>query len=209
MIDHPRRPPPLALTLVFTAWTAVLVPVYWREYGPQNFLWFSDIALFAIVIALWTRQVLLASMMAVGLLALELLWTLDFAVLLVTGSSGIGLTEYMRRDDIPAYVRAISLFHLLIPPTLVFLLYRWGYDRRALKAQTLLAWVVLPLTYVLTPPEYNINWVFGPGEDPQEAIPPLAYLGVMMVGLPAAVYLPSHLVLRRFFREPETGARRA
>jgi hypothetical protein len=132
-------------------------------------------------------------------LALELLWTLEFLVLLATGDSAVGLTQYMLRDDIPGYVRALSLFHLAIPPVLVWMLYRWGYDRRALLAQTLLAWVVVPVTYAVTEPAYNINWVFGPGEDPQQLIPPLAYLGVLMVALPLIVYVPTHLLLRLFF----------
>jgi hypothetical protein len=197
-----RRPDdaPLWLRLAWTAFVAVLVPVYWTEYGPQNFLWFSDIALFAIALALWTRHPLIGSMAAVGVLALELLWVLDFLVLLVTGTSAVGLTQYMLRDDIPAYVRALSLFHLAIPPVLVWMLHRWGYDRRALLAQTLLAWVVLPVTYAVTEPAYNINWAFGPGEDPQQLAPPLVYLGVLMVALPLIVYVPSHLLLRLFFR---------
>jgi hypothetical protein len=199
MRDRRRDAAPGWLRLAWTAFVAVLVPVYWMHYGPQNFLWFSDIALFTVAVALWTRHPLLPSMMAVGVLALELLWTLDFLVLLATGDSAVGLTQYMLRDDIPGYVRALSLFHLAIPPVLVWMLYRWGYDRRALLAQTLLAWVVVPVTYAVTEPAYNINWVFGPGEDPQQLIPPLAYLGVLMVALPLIVYVPTHLLLRLFF----------
>jgi hypothetical protein len=190
------------LAVIMTAFTAVLVPVYWREYGPQNFLWFSDLALFGIVIGLWTRHPLLPSMTAVGVLLVELLWVADFLWLLATGSSAAGLTEYMRREDIPMFVRALSLFHLVIPPALLLMLRRWGYDRRGWLAQTALAWIVLPLTFGLTNPEYNINFVFGPGKDPQDAIPPLAYLGVMMVGLPLLLYGPTHLVLRRLFTPP-------
>lgn len=33
---------------------AVLIPIYLRQYGPQTFLWFSDIALVATLVALWT-----------------------------------------------------------------------------------------------------------------------------------------------------------
>lgn len=28
-----------------TGFVAVLIPTYWRHYGPGNFLWFSDVAL--------------------------------------------------------------------------------------------------------------------------------------------------------------------
>ena len=68
------------------------------------------------------------------------------------------------------------------------------------SAQTLLAWVVLPLTYWLADPKVeNVNWVFGWTARPQTRMPPLAYLGLMMIGFPLLIYLPTHLVLQRFF----------
>jgi hypothetical protein len=183
-----------ALATGVTLFVAVLVPVYWREYGPSNFLWFSDIALFAIVLGLWTRHPLPASMTAVGVLLLETVWIADFLALLVVGSSPVGLAEYMRDESIPLAVRAISLFHLPLPPLLLWMIHRFGYDRRAWRAQTLLALIVLPVTYLLTHPDDNINWVFGPGEV-QTMMPPLAYLTLLMAGLPAAVYWPTHRLL--------------
>lgn len=45
---------------------------------PEIFLWFSDIALFAVGIALWTKSRLLISMMAVGVFILEIGWNIDF-----------------------------------------------------------------------------------------------------------------------------------
>jgi len=38
---------PLGLKIIYTLFVCALVPVYWRQYGPANFLWFSDIALLA------------------------------------------------------------------------------------------------------------------------------------------------------------------
>jgi hypothetical protein len=40
---------------------SVVVPTYWRQYGPGNFLWFSDVALLASVPALWFESPLIAS----------------------------------------------------------------------------------------------------------------------------------------------------
>jgi hypothetical protein len=185
---------PRLLQVTFTAFVAVLVPIYWREYGPANFLWFSDIALFAIVIGLWTAHPLPASMTAVGVLLLEIVWIVDFAVLMVTGTSPVGLAEYMRDEDIPAAVRAVSLFHLVLPPLLLWMIYRLGYDRRAWIAQTGLAMVVLPVTYLVSPREKNINWVFGPA-GVQDWMPPLAWLGLLMVALPLVIYWPTHQLL--------------
>ena len=48
--------------------------------------------------------------------------------------------------------------------------------------------------------------VFGPGAKLQHALPPLLYLGVLMAVVPLVVYLPTHLVLVRAFRPPQTSA---
>ena len=66
------------IKLFYTIFVCVLVPVYWMERGPANFLWLSDIALLAMVPALWMESRFLASMMAVGALMPELAWNLDF-----------------------------------------------------------------------------------------------------------------------------------
>jgi hypothetical protein len=62
----------------------------------------------------------------------------------------------------------------------------------------ILALIVLPVTYLITDPEDNINWVFGPIE-PQDFLPPLLYLTLLMLTLTALIYYPSHLVLKRYF----------
>ena len=194
----PRPAYPLWVTAPCTAFVAVLVPVYWQHYGPANFLWFSDIALFAVLVTLWTGNRILPSMMAVGVLPFEILWVVDF----VTGASLLGLTAYMFDESLPLFLRLLSLFHLAMPPLLLWMLVRQGYDRRALLAQTLVAWLVLPLSWLFGTPEDNINWVYGPGEEPQTMVPPLVYLGLYMALLPIAVHLPMHALIRRMFRRP-------
>jgi hypothetical protein len=191
----PRRIP-LAVKLSYTGFLGVLVPVYAWSHGPGNFLWFSDIGLFLAGGALWLESPLLASTAAVGVLALELGWNVDF----LAGGRLLGLASYMFDPHEPAFLRALSLFHVALPPLLVWLLRRLGYDRRALVAQTALAWLVLPATYLLTDPAENVNWVFGPGGAPQTLVPGPLYLAALMVGLPLLVFLPTHLVLRRLVR---------
>ena len=186
---------PFWLKLAYGLAVPVIAVVYWRAYGPTNFLWFSDIALVCTLAALLTGNRLLASMPAVGVLPLELAWTIDF----LAGGRLIGLAAYMYDSQLPLYLRAMSLFHLALPPTLIYLLYGLGYDERALLYQTLLTWIVLVLTYLVTDPEKNINWAFGPGQTPQSILPPLLYLGIEMVVLPLAVFLPMHLLLKRLF----------
>ncbi|RIJ36632.1 membrane-associated protein [Pontibacter oryzae] len=193
--------PPLWLQLSYTAFVAVLVPVYWRKYGPGNFLWFSDIALFAVGIALWTGSKLLLSMMAVAVLLPELAWNLDYFYQLITGRTLLGLSSYMFDRRKSLFLRGLSLFHVVLPVLILWLLSQWGYQRQALYWQTALAWLVLPLTYYLTNPEENINWVFGPGEKAQHKVPRQLYLLAVMLFFPVAVYLPSHLLLLWLFGE--------
>src|SRR5512134_492950 len=192
---------PLWLKLVYTAFTAVTVVIYIRKYPLWNFLWFSDIALIATVPALWLENSLLASMMLVGVLLPEVLWNGAFFTRLVTGNRLFGLTDYMFDASKPRYMRAISLvFHVLLPVLLLWMAVRLGYDSRALAAQTALAWVVLPLSYLLGEPKVeNLNWVFGWTAEPQTRIPPLAYLGLVMIAFPLFIYLPTHVLLQRLF----------
>lgn len=78
-------------------------------------------------------------------------------------------------------------------------MYRLAYDRRAWVAQTLLALVVLPVTYLATDPADNINWAFGPGRKPQQRLPPAVYLALL---IPVVVYLPTHWILSKLFARP-------
>src|SRR5258708_34825999 len=71
------RQPPLWMKLGGTGFVIVLVPIYWRHYGPRNFLWFSDLALFPLCAALWFGSALLVGMAAIGVPALEIAWGVD------------------------------------------------------------------------------------------------------------------------------------
>jgi hypothetical protein len=190
-----RRVVPLWLKLSYTLFVLVLIPVYWVHYGPQNFLWFSDIALFGAGLALWLEDRLIPGMMLLAVGLPEIAWNIDFFYQLITGNTIIGLADYMFESDRPRYLRALSLFHVFMPVILIWLVHRLGYDRRALPLQTLLAMVVLPLTYVISTPEENINWVYGPGDEPQQWVHPLLYLLGLMMFFPLVIYLPTHLLL--------------
>lgn len=58
---------PLWLKVAYTAFMAVLIPVYWANYGPTNFLYFCDIALLLTLVGMWKESPLLVSMPAVGI----------------------------------------------------------------------------------------------------------------------------------------------
>jgi len=197
-------PVTLAFALLFTAMTAVIVPVYYVQHGPANFLWFSDIALLGLTIALWLESPLIASTIAVGVLLPEAVWVASFLGGLFFGRTLSTLAGYMFDPSIPRYLRGLSLFHLALPPAILWMLYRYGYDERALVVQTLVAWVVLPATYFLAPPEKNVNWVRGFGHPPKSIVPPRWHVLLMMVAYPLVVYLPTHWLLSTL--APAAGA---
>ena len=189
---------PFSVKLFYTLFVCVLVPVYWRQYGLANFLWFSDLALLIGLAATWLENPLLASMQAVSVLLLELVWIIDFLVRLVSGKPIIRIAEYMFKCDKPLFVRGLSLFHLVLPFFLVWLVYVLGYDSRGWILQTFLFWTVVLVCYFFTKPSDNINWVFGFGSRPQHKIASTLYLALLMVSVPICVYLPTHFFLAAF-----------
>ncbi|HEX7081427.1 MAG TPA: membrane-associated protein [Gammaproteobacteria bacterium] len=189
----------LAFAILFTAMTAVVVPVYVVNYGPSNFLWFSDIALIGVLAALWLENAFIASMMALAVLLPEVLWVVSFLSGLFFGRTVSTLAAYMFDPGIPRYLRALSLFHLALPPALLWLLHRYGYDPRALAAQTVAAWIVLPASLAFAPPEKNVNWVRGFGHPPASPLPARWHFWAMMLAYPLLVYVPTHFLLSAVF----------
>ncbi len=49
----------------------------------------------------------------------------------------------------------------------------------------------------------NINYVHGMSDDAAQSwMPPLAWLAALMAGLPALLYFPTHLALKKCFGKP-------
>ena len=204
---------PLWLKLGYSAFVAVLVPIYLTTYGPTNFVYFCDVALLLTLGAVWLELPILAGMPAVGIVLPQMFWVADFAAGFF-GTSPIGMAEYMFRETIPLGARALSLFHGWLPFLLLYLVYRLGYDRRSFAAWTALAWGLLLVSYFALPPPpapvaapntpVNVNYVYGMSEaGPQRWLPPLAYLGAMMVLLPVLAWWPTHWFLQRLARAGE------
>ena len=190
-----------AFRILFTVLVAVIVPVYLVKYGAVNFLWFSDIGLLGIFAALWLENQLLGGMMALAVLLPETLWLVSFVSGALTKGRGVStLATYMFDASIPLYLRILSSsFHLALPPGALWLVYRYGYDESALVAQTLLAWIVLPLSLWLSPPEKNVNWVRGFGHPPRRRVPLPMHFAFVMLLYPLAIYLPTHSLLAWLF----------
>lgn len=199
---------PRWLKILFSAFMAVLVPVYWHSYGPSNFLYFCDVALFMTLVAVWTEKPLWAAMPAVGIVVPQLVWCLDF-IAMFFGVKFVGMTAYMFDSNISLFARGLSFFHFWLPFLLIFLVHRLGYDRRALLYWTLLAWALVLFCYFFTPPPpapagsstpVNINYVYGLGEVAKQTwMPELAWLGLLIVALPTLFYMPAHFALKALF----------
>lgn len=200
---------PLTVKVLYTAFVCLLVPQYWIDYGPTNFLYFCDVALLMTVPALWLESSLLASMAAVGIVLPQAFWQIDFLAGLC-GHHVLGLTKYMFDPNKSLYLRGLSFFHFWLPLLLLYMVWRLGYDRRALAAWTVLAWLLLLICYFLMPAPpppagqpnlpVNINYVYGLSDtEPQTWMSPRAWLGLLLVGLPLCVFLPTHWVLKRAF----------
>jgi hypothetical protein len=186
---------PLWIKIAWSVWVAVWLPVYWKQYGIQNFLYFCDLGNLFVLAALWLESGLIFSWQAAGLLVFQTLYIIDLAGALLTGRHFIGGTEYLFDPHLSLFVRGLSLFHVVMPALLLWAIRRLGYDRRGWKYQTLLTWVVVPLNYFWRP-QFDVNWARGLFLRPQHTVPGLVYLAAYLVGVPLAVYWPTHKMLQ-------------
>ena len=185
--------------VVYSFFITIFIPVYWKELGLVNFLWCCDITLFALLVALWTKNNLLVSIGTICSLPLTILWNIDFFSILIFNHSIFKIAHYMFYDFVPLYVRGLSLFHVWLPPLLIWLLYRWNYNRKAFIWSSFLTWIVIPITYLVTEPERNINCVHSFIKAGQNILPEWMLLIIFMTVLPIFVYYPMHWILKILF----------
>lgn len=195
---------PLWFKISYLAFVVLLIPVYILQYGPVNFLWFSNVALMGGLLAAWLESRTIASMMLVSVALLELGWIADFLIgLLLGGTTPIGLVAYMFNPEIPLLVRGLSLYHLPLPFVLFWMVWRLRYDTEAWRPWILIGWGILILTYFLTTPDRNVNWVLGPVGEEQRWMPDWLWLVIVMAGC-ALIWWLTHklltIILARFNR---------
>jgi hypothetical protein len=209
-----------ALKIAYTLWFLVWCVTYLWWFGPQSMLWMCCVANIALLVGLWRDSPAVISFAGLAVLLAQILYTADLAGALLFGVHLSGATRYLFDPAQPAYIRALSLFHVCSPPLLLVLLSRYGYDRRALLLVVLCALAIFPACFAAFDPtrdtndavmptvdgrpfdrDFNINWVHGfhdaPSRDPgpRDLFLALAgYLGVLV--------LPAHLALRRIFKVP-------
>lgn len=201
---------PLGIKLLYTLFIAVLVPIYWEESTLVGFLYFCNVALLATLAALWLENSLLAGMQALAILWPHLLWQADFLIQLFAGIKvfGPGIADYVFDTKFPLLSRALALHHVWLLYLLLWLLWRLGYDRRALCAQTLFAWVILLLSFSLTKeihgPAGNVNDIYGlSATEPQIWMAPWLWLVLLMIFMPVCWYVPLHFLFRKVFGPPK------
>ncbi|MDH3578337.1 MAG: membrane-associated protein [Gammaproteobacteria bacterium] len=190
---------PLWLKVVWTAMVLVIVLIYWRHRGPANFLWFSDIALLALVAGLWLESSFIVSLTACMVLVPEMLWIVSFFGGLLRLQRVIGLADYMFDQQSPLWLRAVSLFHVPLLAVIVWAPWRLGYDPGVYPWAVLIAWLVLLLTRGLTKPKSNINHVYRLPIAAGANLTPVQHMLVLMIAVPLVLQLPGHLLLWLMF----------
>lgn len=195
---------PSWLKSFYLTFVALLIPVYWHHYGPVNFLWLSDIALFFTMFGVLFSSPLFVSMVAVGILPLEIVWNIDFIGDVLTyfkfvNFNLIDLSDYMMDGKLPLYLRGFSLFHVFVPVVCIYYLIKWGYDKRALPIFTFIYWVDIILVYYFQPTE-NINWVFMPRDLGWTWISPFGWLILLLICVPIVFFIPMHFLLKKILR---------
>ena len=203
-----RKKVPLWFKILYSAFCAVLIPIYLRDYGPTNFLYFCDVALLATLAATWLESPLLASAPAVGIIIPQFAWIIDLTLAGFKLPSS-GTTDYMFSATIPLFTRFLSFYHAWLPLAIIFLVWRVGYDKRAFRLWTGSAWVLLLISYFLLPAPpapasnpnlpVNVNFAYGPSDlSSQTWMPPLAWLAMLLVLFPVVIFYPTHLLLTRY-----------
>ncbi len=177
----------------------ILIPTYYENYGVQNFLWFSDIALLLIFLGVWANSARLISIAATLTFFIEINWCLDFFYNFFTGVTLLGMANYMFNDELSIYLRGLSLFHLLLPVYSIKYLYLWGYDETAFRYSTILYWMIICVCYMFTSVESNINWVHYAELKNLQWISPNQWLIIQMALYPLLIMYPKSLLFKKAF----------
>ena len=200
---------PLWVKCLYTGYMVVLIPVYWKTYGPTNFLYFCDIALIMTLFALWRESALLISAAAVGIVLPQAIWAIDFVATGI-GWPLSGMTGYMYDDALPLHARFLSFFHFWLPFFLLWLLRRTGYEPKGLPLWTGIALVALYICYFFLPAPpapannpglpVNVNYVYGFSDQATQTwMPPLVWFFLLQAMLVCLIFLPSNWLLKRLY----------
>ena len=94
----------------------------------------------------------------------------------------------------PLLTRSLSLYHLALPPLLLWAVRRTGYDRRGFALQSCLALAGV-LAGRLLGPTANLNFAFADPFFKRSLGPPPVHIAVTAGALILVAYLPLHALL--------------
>jgi hypothetical protein len=141
------------------------------------------------------RSALLVTAQLTAILAFHLAWNIDFWLYLVFGYSLTGATDYMFYPELSLPEKSLSFFsHVFIVPAAFYGAYALGTPKKAWLLQWVQTLLLFLMTYLLTRPEENINWMFGTvlsGLSPT-VIPPVCYYALMVTAPPLLIYGPTN-----------------
>ena len=109
-----------------------------------------------------------------------------------------GGTEYLFDGKFPLAVRLMSLFHVGLPVVLVAAVRRVGYDRRALAFQAGVTAGLLLVARAIGA-DKNMNFSMRAPLCARALGPPPVHLTTMLLAVVVVLYLPPHLILKRWF----------
>ncbi len=199
---------PIGAKIGYSLWMLVWVPVVLWAYGPANFLWLCNAAMFLLLYAVWREDRLITSSQAGVIVFIGVVWTLDLAVALIAGGRSLtGITGYMFDPDFPLAARIVSLFHVILPAFVLWLCLRIGYDRRGLWLQCALAVILVYAGWLFTDPERNLNYAFTPFGLEQVWLPHWLYVALLaLVVNPLVIFLPGHVLVVTLLAKIEQAA---
>ncbi len=180
------------VAVLYSLWMLFWVPVILWSYGPQNFLWLCNVAKFIVLLGLWTGNRLLLSAQAGTLLLVGVFWTPDFLLGLASGGALANFTAYMFNPELSLLARITSLYHIVLPVVLLWVLWRLGYDGRGPWLQSGIAAILLPASWLLADPDRNINWLTEPLGIEQVWLSEPMFVAVMMICYPLLLFWPGH-----------------
>ena len=187
-----------SLRIAALVWLLIWIPSYWRIWGASNFLQLCDIAVILTCAGLLGNSRLLLSSQAVVSPVVDLAWMVDAGSQLFFRHRLTGGTDYLFASQYPLPVRLLSLFHLVLPFVLIWVLYRVGYDSRGFVLESIVTAVAFAASR-FTSPAKNMNFAFTDPFFHRQWGPPAVHIAVSVLFMILVVYLPTHIALQKFF----------
>jgi hypothetical protein len=166
--------------------------------GAGQLLWLCDLATLGTAIGLLVRSPLILTAQFTGMLVYHFGWQADFLAYCTTGWMPLHATAYMFGTDVTKYEKGLSFFqHTFLVPFCLWGLIRVGASRRGWQFQSVQTFIGLVLTWALTAPADNVNWLFGAGfsEYSPAVTPPALYYFLLVLVPPLVIYAPSNVLL--------------